>query len=60
MRKLLLSTLEEVIKNEAEMLNEVKENTMPSKILNCIKFWILNLYVEEKFKLLCNNVEEKY
>lgn len=38
MRKLLLSTLEEVIKNEAEMLNEVKENTMPSKILNCIKF----------------------
>ena len=42
------------------MLNNVKENVMSSKIFNCIKFRILNLYVEEKFKSLCNNIGEKY
>ena len=39
------------------MLNEVEENVMSLKIF---KFRMLNLYVEEKFKSRCNNIEAKY
>lgn len=43
------------------MLNKVKRKIQcHQRFLNCIEFRILNLYVEEKFKLVCNNVEEKY